>query len=114
MTDDAQQQDHDSGLVNRTWTRTVGKNGKPGKRGVITEEPLTGKGVTASWIDPQAGGVHRAAGTVCRNDAGRLVIESWAEGVRRETEVPRDASVDIVCPSGEGHRGWRRSQPHGG
>jgi hypothetical protein len=96
MTDDAQQQDHDSGLVNRTWTRTIGKNGKPGRRGVMTEEPLTCKEVAASWIDPHAGGVRRVAGKVRRNDAGRLVIESWAEGVRRETEVPRDASVDLT------------------
>jgi hypothetical protein len=99
MTDDAQQQDHDSGLVNRTWTRTVGKNGKPGRHGVLTENPLTGNEVTASWIDPFAGGVRHANGTVRRNEAGRLVVESWVEGVRRETEVPRDASVDVI-----GHR----------
>ena len=99
MTDDIQPQDHDSALVDRTWTRAVGKNGKPARHGLMTEEPLTGKEVTASWIDPLAGGVRHVAGTVRRNDAGRLVIESWAEGVRRETEVPRDASVDII-----GHR----------
>jgi hypothetical protein len=96
MMEDTQQHDHDSGLVERTWTRTVGKDGKPGRNGVMTEQALTGKEVTASWIDPNAGGVRHAAGTVRRNDAGRLVIESWAEGVRRETEVTRDANVDIV------------------
>ena len=96
MSDERHPQDADSGLVERTWTRTVGRNGKPGRRGVTAEEPLTGREVTAAWIDPHTGELRRAAGAVRRNDAGTLVIESWADGARRETEVPRDASVDVV------------------
>ena len=96
MTDGIEDQDHGSGLVNRSWRRIVGKDGKPGRKGVLTEEPLTGKEVTASWLDPQSAAVLHARGTVRRNAAGRLVIESWADGVRQESEVPRDANVDAI------------------
>ena len=63
---------------------------------MMTEEALTGKEVNAAWLDPKTRDIQRVTGTVSRNGAGRLVIESWAEGVRQETEVPRDANIDIV------------------
>ena len=48
----------------------------------------------AEFLDGQ-GRLQQAEGTVRRNDAGELVIESWAEGVRQETAVTRDANVDV-------------------
>ena len=30
------------------------------------------------------------------DEAGELIIESWADGIRQETAVPRDASVDVT------------------
>src|SRR4051794_1521700 len=79
-------QDHDSGLVERIWERT-------GRRsGVLTERPLEGAHVNAAWIDRQ-GQKQQAAGTVIRDAAGKLVVESWADQVRQETAVPRDSMV---------------------
>jgi hypothetical protein len=52
--------------------------------------------VEAAWLDSQ-GQVQRIAGEVKRNEAGRLVVERWADGIRRATEVPRDASVDRIA-----------------
>jgi hypothetical protein len=88
MTQEAQPQDQDSGLVERAWVRTSRRAGQ------LTERTREGETVAAAWIDRQ-GHLRRAAGTVIRNGSGELVIESWAEGVRKETAVPRDANVDI-------------------
>jgi hypothetical protein len=84
---DVKEQDKESGLVERIWTR------RSKRRGGLTERTLEGEPVEATFLDPQ-GGLHHAAGMVRRNGAGTLVIESWADGVRQETAVPRDASVD--------------------
>lgn len=81
-----QPQDKDSGLVERSWVRTSRRAGK------LTETTLEGERVAAAWQEKNQ--VERAAGKVIRNEAGELVIESWADGVRRETAVPRDSSVD--------------------
>jgi hypothetical protein len=89
MTGEVQEQDKDSGLVERSWVRTTRR------RGELTERTLEGEQVTARFLD-RHGHSRDAAGTVRRNDAGELVIESWAEGARRETAVPRDASVDVI------------------
>jgi hypothetical protein len=50
--------------------------------------------VKAAWLDQQ-GHVQRAAGTVVRTAVGDLAVESWADGVRQETAVSRDANVDV-------------------
>jgi hypothetical protein len=42
------------------------------------------------------GYLQRAVGTVRRNDAGELAVESRAGGVRSETAVPRDVNVDVT------------------
>lgn len=81
--------DSGSGLVERSWVRTS-RHG-----GVITECPLEGEEVKAAWLDAESG-VRHAVGKVIRNPAGKLVVESWADGVRREDAVPRDANVDRV------------------
>jgi hypothetical protein len=51
--------------------------------------------VEARFLDDH-GGPHQVAGRVIRNAAGELAVESWSDGVRQETAVPRDASVDIA------------------
>ena len=89
MTGEVQPQDQDSGLVEREWKR-VGR-----RAGVLTERTLEGKDVKAAWLDGQ-GQVQRAAGKVIRNEAGQLAIETWADGIRRETTVTRDANVDRI------------------
>ena len=79
--------DKDSGLVERSWARTSRKGG------TLTERTLEGETVTARFIGPH-GGVERAEGKVVRTESGELAVESWADGIRRQTAVPRDASVD--------------------
>jgi len=81
-----QPQDRDSGLVERVWTRKI--RGK----GEITERTLEGEQVKAAWMD-RDGQLHHAAGTVIRNAAGELVVESWAGDERQETAVPRESMV---------------------
>jgi hypothetical protein len=87
MTGEVQEPDKDSGLVERIWKRIPGQ-----RRGEPTERPMIGKEINATYLDPY-GGLHQAAETVRRNAAGELVVESWADGIRQETAVPRDASV---------------------
>jgi hypothetical protein len=86
----AQPQDGQSALVDREWTRTVGQ-----RRGKLTERPMIGQEVTATFVDPPgdlSGTVRRVSGTVTRNAARELVIKS---GDGSETAAPRhDASVD--------------------
>jgi hypothetical protein len=89
MTGEVQPQDKESGLVEREWQRVGSRSG------VLTERTLEGEGVKAAWLDGH-GQVRRAAGTVIRNEAGELVIENWADGIRRETAVSRDANVDVI------------------
>jgi hypothetical protein len=89
MTGEVRPQDKDSGLVEREWERVSRKAGVP------TERTLEGEDVKAAWLDRQ-GEVRRAAGKVIRNDAGELVIESWADSIRRESAVTRDANVDVI------------------
>jgi hypothetical protein len=88
MSKEVQPQDENSGLVERKWAR---KDRKPG---VYTERTLEGEQVKAAWLDQQ-GHVQRAAGTVVRTAAGELAVEGWADGVRQETAVSRDANVDV-------------------
>jgi hypothetical protein len=78
-------QDKDSGLVERDWRRVAGR-----RRGVLTQRPMIGRRVEATYLDPQ-GGLHHVAGIVRRNEAGELVVRG-DDGT--ETPVPRDASVD--------------------
>jgi len=80
MTGDVQPQDKDSGLVERSWVRTHGKRGR------LTERTLEGEHVEATFLDHH-GHLQHAAGPVRRSDAGELVIESWADGVRSQTPV---------------------------
>jgi hypothetical protein len=61
---------------------------------VLTERTLEGEEVKAAWLGPN-GHLQRAAGKVLRSESGELVVESWAEGVRQESAVPRDANVDV-------------------
>lgn len=82
-----QPQDRDSGLVERTWVRTSRR------RGQLTERTLEGEHVQATWID-KSGKLQRAMGKVTRNAAGELAVESWSDGVRKESSVPREANVD--------------------
>lgn len=85
----AQPQDERSALVEREWTRTVGR-----RRGKLAERPMIGQEVTATFASPPGdlfGAVRRVSGTVRRNDASELVIRS-DDGA--ETPVPRDANVD--------------------
>jgi hypothetical protein len=89
MTGEVQPQDQASGLVARSWQRRTRRQGD------LTERTLEGEEVKAAWLDGQ-GQVRRAAGKVIRNEAGALAIESRADQVRQETEVPRDASVDVI------------------
>lgn len=83
-----QPQDRDSGLVERSWVRTSRR------RGELTERTLEGEEVTASFLD-RSGRLQNVAGKVTRNETGELVIESWSDGVRQETAVTREASVDL-------------------
>jgi hypothetical protein len=57
---------------------------------------LTGQGkdVEAAFLD-RNGHLQRVAGRVARSEAGELVVESWVDGVRKETAVTRDASVSV-------------------
>ncbi len=91
---EVQQKDKDSGLVEREIKRERTPRGKllPGK---LTERTLEGQQVEATWQDRQ-GQVQHAAGKVIRDDAGQLAIESWADGVRQEATVTRDANVDVL------------------
>src|SRR5260370_13315548 len=85
--------DEDSGLVVRTWTsREDQKRGE--NKGNVTEEPLIGKEVKAEWMGH--GEVRRAEGKVIRNAVGKLVIKSRAGETWQETEVPREANVDVI------------------
>ncbi len=86
---DVQPQDRDSGLVARSWVR------RSARRGELTEKALIGEQVEAAFLDGH-GHLQHAAGTVRRNDSGELVVESWADGVRRETFVTRDANVNVL------------------
>ncbi|APW58616.1 hypothetical protein [Paludisphaera borealis] len=81
-----QPQDKDSGLVRREWVR------KSGKGGEMTERTLVGERVKAAWMD-QEGQIQHAAGKVIRNESGELAVESQADGIRKETTVPRDSMV---------------------
>ena len=87
---EVKEQDKHSGLVERSWHH------RSRRHGVLAERTLEGKEVTATFLD-RHGHLQQAAGTVRRNEAGELVIESWADGVRMETAVTRDASVDRLC-----------------
>lgn len=89
MTGEVKPQDKDSGLVQREWVRTSRRSGK------VTERTLEGEEVSARFLD-QHGQLRQAAGTVRRNDAGELVIETWAEGARKQTLVGRDANVEVL------------------
>jgi hypothetical protein len=80
--------DDASGLVRRSWVRTSKRGGE------LTAATLEGEAVTARFLD-ERGGLHQVAGVVGRDAAGGLVVASWAEGVGKETKVPRDASVDV-------------------
>jgi hypothetical protein len=86
---DVKPQDATSGLVARSWERKHRKD----KAGVLTEETLEGKTVTATWQDRQ-GHVQRAEGKVVRTGEGHLAIESKTDGVQRP--VTRDANVDVI------------------
>lgn len=88
MTGEVKPQDRDSGLVERSWVRTSRRGGK------TRERTLEGEEVAARFLD-RHGQLQRAAGKVTRNDAGELVIESWADGERQETPVTREANVDV-------------------
>lgn len=81
-------QDGASGLVERRWER------KSSWAGALTERTLEGEHVEATFVD-RHGHVQHAAGIVRRNHAGELVVESWAENVRKQTPVTRDANVDV-------------------
>ena len=84
----AQPQDERSALVEREWTRIVGR-----RRGKLNERPMIDQQVTAIFpAEPGNlfGGLRRVSGTVGRNDAGELVVRS-DDG--SETPVPRDANV---------------------
>jgi uncharacterized protein YycO len=89
MTGEVQPQDKDSGLVERSWVRTHRKGGQ------LTERTREGQEVEATFQN-RHGHVQHAAGTVRRSDAGELVVESWADGVRTQTPVTRDANVDVI------------------
>jgi hypothetical protein len=65
--------DSGSALVAREWVR------RAKRRGDLTQRPLEGEPVDATFLDPH-GGLHHTAGTVRRNEAGELVVESWANG----------------------------------
>ena len=94
MTDDA---DDKSALVERVCTRSSRRHGE------LIERPMIGQAVEVEFLDPPGdlfGHVRRVSGIVRRNDAGELVVESWADGIRSETAVPRhDASVTVKGPS---------------
>ena len=90
---EVQPQDKDSGLV---WREVVRRRTPRGlRRGVLTEETLEGKQVEATFLD-RLGRPQHAAGIVRRNDAGELVVESRADGIRTETFVTRDANVEVI------------------
>ena len=89
MSNEVKPQDEKSGLVARSWQR------KNRRAGVLTERTLEGEEVKVAWLDPQ-GHLQRAAGKVMRNEAGELVVESWADSVRKQTPVGRDANVDRI------------------
>jgi len=84
-----QPQDTHSGLVERSWERISPRRGRS------TERTLEGEQVEATWLDGY-GGIQRASGVVKRNEASELAIESWADGIRKHTPVPRDARVDVI------------------
>ena len=89
MTGEVKPQDERSGLVEREWVRRSERHGE------LTERTLEGREVDATWLDRQ-GHVRRASGTVVRSDTGELAIESWADGIRSQTPVTRDANVDVL------------------
>ena len=82
-------EDASSGLVERSWVRTSRR------RGVLSEQTLEGEQIKAAWMEG-TGQVRRATGKVIRNPAGELVVESWADGLRQEAAVPREANGDRV------------------
>jgi len=88
MSNEVKPEDEKSGLVERKWQR------KNRRAGVLTERTLEGEEVKAAWLDRQ-GHLQRVAGKVMRSESGELVVESWADGVRQETPVSRDADVDV-------------------
>ena len=85
---EVKEQDDRSGLVEREWVR------RTKRRGELTERTLEGEQVEATFLDPQ-GGMHHAVGRVRRNEAGELTVESWTDGIRQQTPVPRDATVTV-------------------
>jgi hypothetical protein len=89
MTDDLRPSDENSALVERSWVRRTKRGGE------LTERPMTGQEVEATFLDPH-GGLHHVAGTVARGATGGLVVRSWADRMLKETAVPRDASVSRV------------------
>jgi hypothetical protein len=90
---DVQPQDKDSGLV---WREVVRQRTPRGLgRGVLTEKTMEGEQVEAKFFD-KCGHVQHVIGEVLRNASGELVVESWAEGIRKETFVTRDANVDVL------------------
>jgi hypothetical protein len=48
------------------------------------------------WLHRRNRPLHRLAGIVRRNEAGVLVLESRADGVRSQTAVPRNVNVDGI------------------
>ncbi|SRR5579883_2326185 len=86
---DVQPQDRDSGLVERSWVRRSRWGGE------LTEKPLIGEQVEATFLDGD-GQLKHAAGIVRRGEDGVLSVESWADGVRRRTPVTRDANVSVL------------------
>jgi hypothetical protein len=94
-------------LVEREWIRTHAKGGE------LTERTLEGKDVKAEFLDRQDR-LRQAEGTVRRNDTGELVIESWADGVRQETAVSRNANVDELAESPSQHPAANISRPSAG
>ena len=86
--------DEKSGLVARSWERQHRKD----KAGVLTEETLEGKQVTATWQD-RHGHVQQAEGEVIRTGRGHLAIKSKAGGVPRRyprCQRGRDKPLTLV------------------
>jgi hypothetical protein len=83
------EQDKDSGLVERSWVRLSKRHGK------LTEHTLEGQPVEAAFLDGE-GHPRHVTGPVRRDDAGVLVVESWADCIRRQTPVTRDANVTVI------------------
>lgn len=89
MTGEVKRQGQESGLVERIWVRRSKRHGE------MTERTREGQEVKATFLDRE-GRLRQASGKVIRNAAGQLSVESWSNGVRSETTVPRDANVDVT------------------